>query len=93
MSYYPSEIHFIFELQLQAARYFPDATFHLAIGTNQDDGSKDLHFIVRHHWKTSVDAARAQLEKFRDEWYLHNMDRAPDLIVLSKFSEAPKEEL
>lgn len=95
MSYYSSEIHFIFELQLQAERYFPKASFYLKVNISQDDGSKDLHFIVRHHPQTSGAEAYAQIEKFTDEWWIDNMDRAPDLLVISKFPEkgCPEEEL
>lgn len=90
MSYYPGEIHFIFELQLQAERYFPEASFYLEVKHSHDDGSKDLHFIVRHPPQTSVEEAYEQMKKFTNEWWVHNMDRAPDLFVRSKFS---KEEL
>lgn len=91
MSYYPNEIHFIFELQLQAERYFPKASFYLKVNISQDDGSKDLHFIVRHHpQQTSRVEAYAQMEKFNNEWWIYNMDRAPDLFVTSEF---PEEEL
>ena len=92
MSYYTSEIHFIFELQLQAERYFPKASFYLKVKISGDDGSKDLHFIVKHCRETSGTEAYEQMEKFTDEWWVHNMDRAPDLFVTSEFSEAPKEE-
>ena len=91
MSYYPNEIHFIFELELQAKRYFPKATFYLEVNTAPDDGSKTLHFIVKHHWETSVQEVNEQMEKFTNEWYLHNMDRAEDLLIISRFSEKPEE--
>ena len=91
MSYYPGEIHFIFELQLQAERYFPKASFYLKVNISQDDGSKDLHFIVKHHSQTSRDGAYAQMKKFTDEWWIHNMDRAPDLFVTNEFTEEEEE--
>ena len=92
MSYYPGEIHFIFELQLQAERYFPKASFYLKVGISGDDGSKDLHFMVKHHPQTSRTEAYEQMEKFTNEWWVHNMDRAPDLFVRSEFPEEEEEE-
>ncbi len=90
MSYYPSEIHFIFELQLQIERYFPKATFHLMVDTSFDDGTKSLHFVVENHWETSAREAMAQLDKFNAEWYLANMYRAKDVVIIQEFSKKPK---
>lgn len=91
MSYYPNEIHFIFELELQARRYFPKATFYLEVNTAPDDGSKALHFIVTHHWETSASEANEQMEKFTNEWYIHNMYRAEDLFIIDKLPAMPEE--
>ncbi|KKL17603.1 hypothetical protein LCGC14_2483930, partial [marine sediment metagenome] len=86
MSYCPSEIHFIFELQLQAERYFPNASFRLEVSIDPENGSKDLQFIISHHWQTSVDTAHDQMEKFTREWYIYNMQRAKDLLIINEFS-------
>jgi len=87
MSYYSCDIHFIFELEIQARYYFPKASFHLEVSTSPEDGSKELLFIVTHPPGITVEDSIAQMDKFTNEWYLRNGDRASDLLVITEYAE------